>query len=110
MKNGLTPCYDKQHDEGNQDKCHDELSVMVVPAAVTAIIPTAIAAVITTVIVVIVISLLYCLVLIIHNLSFPNICGLCHIWILSDIRQYLLYYIENQTQKQYAVHELWCDF
>lgn len=80
---------------------------MVVPAAVTAIIPTAIAAVITTVIVVIVISIIVIIwSLIIHNLSFPNICGLCHIWILSDIRQYLLYYIENQTQKQYAVHEL----
>ena len=44
--------------------------------------------------------------LVIHNLSFPNICSICCIWILSDIRQYLLYYIENNTQKQYTVHEL----
>ena len=72
---------------------------MVVLSTIAAVISIATAA-ITAAIIVIIWSL------VIHNLSFPNICSICCIWILSDIRQYLLYYIENNTQKQYTVHEL----
>ena len=79
---------------------------MVVLSTIAAVISIATAA-ITAVIIIIIISIIVIIwSLVIHNLSFPNICSICCIWILSDIRQYLLYYIENNTQKQYTVHEL----